>query len=499
MFKKILIANRGEIAVRIIRACKELEIPCAAIYSEADKTALHTRFADESYLIGGAPSAESYLNKEKIINLAKKIGADAIHPGYGFFSENSFFIKTCEDEKITFIGPGSNSVSMMGSKTAARKLMTEHNVPIVPGTTEPVKNLKEGLKIAEKVGYPILLKASAGGGGKGMRKIQSAEEFESAFDSTRREALKAFADDSVYIEKFIENPKHIEVQIIADKFGNYAHLFERECSIQRRHQKIIEEAPSYFVDEETRQKITTAAINAAKACNYVNAGTIEFLMDKNKNFYFLEMNTRLQVEHPVTEFISGIDLVKEQISIAAGNKLSFSQKDLKIHGHAVECRIYAEDPSDNFLPSTGYISEYREPSGPGVRVDSGFGLGSTISIHYDPMISKLVCWAGDRKSAINRMLRALSEYNIAGLVHNISFLGTVLKTNEFTNGTFDINFIEDRLLKNIQTGAQEKVETNLEEAASIFISLLKERNSNRNFSSNHKDKSYNNWIKKQYE
>ncbi|NCS89881.1 MAG: ATP-grasp domain-containing protein, partial [Ignavibacteria bacterium] len=312
MFKKILIANRGEIAVRIIRACKELRITSAAIYSEADKTSLHTLLADESYFIGAAPASESYLNKEKILNLAVEIGADAIHPGYGFFSENADFINAVEISGITFIGPSSKSVKMIGSKTAARELMMRNNVPIVPGTTSPITGVAEGMKIADKIGYPILLKAAAGGGGKGMRKISEAKEFEQAFDATKREALKSFANDEVYIEKYIDQPKHIEVQIIADKYGNYRHLFERECSIQRRHQKIIEEAPSSFVDEETRAKLTTAAINAAKTCNYFNAGTIEFLMDSKKNYYFLEMNTRLQVEHPVTELISGIDLVKEQ-------------------------------------------------------------------------------------------------------------------------------------------------------------------------------------------
>ncbi|HSD63391.1 MAG TPA: acetyl-CoA carboxylase biotin carboxylase subunit, partial [Ignavibacteriaceae bacterium] len=422
MIKKILIANRGEIAVRIIRACRELGIHSVAVYSEADKTSLHTRLADEAYFLGPALSSESYLNKEKILKAAEEAGADAVHPGYGFFSENADFIKMIEDAGLTFIGPPSSSVALMGSKTAARQLMAKNKVPIVPGTTSPIKSIKEGISIAREITYPILLKASAGGGGKGMRKINSADEFESAFDSTRREALKAFGDDSIYIEKFVENPKHIEVQIIADKHGNFAHLFERECSIQRRHQKIIEEAPSSFVDPETRFKITSAAVNAAKACNYYSAGTIEFLMDRNKKFYFLEMNTRLQVEHPVTELITGIDLVKEQIFIADGKELSFKQDELEIRGHAVESRIYAEDPNNNFLPSTGKLYEFSLPAGPGVRVDEGFGRGSEISIYYDPLIAKLICWAGDRNSAIERMKRALSEYKIFGVITNISFL-----------------------------------------------------------------------------
>lgn len=442
MFNKILIANRGEIAVRIIRACKELGITCAAVYSSADKTSDHIKFADESYLIGEAPSSSSYLNQDKIISLAKKINADAIHPGYGFFSENSEFIAAVENEGITFIGPSSKSVKMMGSKTAARKLMAENNVSIVPGSVEPIKDIKSGLKTAKEIGYPVLLKASAGGGGKGMRKVSSHDDFESSFEAVSREALKAFADGSVYIEKFIENPRHIEVQIIADKYGNYAHLFERECSIQRRHQKIIEEAPSSFIDDMTRAKITTAALNAAKACGYYNAGTVELLMDKNKKYYFLEMNTRLQVEHPVTEFISGIDLVKEQISIAAGNRLSFTQEQLVIKGHAIECRIYAEDPDNNFMPSTGKIIDCRIPSGPGVRVDSGFGIGSEVSVYYDPMISKLICYDKNRGNAIAKMYRALSEYHIAGVLHNINFLKIIIKNEQFVNGEIDINFLE---------------------------------------------------------
>jgi len=396
LFKKILIANRGEIAVRIIKACRELGIISAAIYSDADLTSLHTRMADEAYYIGASAASESYLNKNKIIELAKSIGADAIHPGYGFFSENALFIEEVEKSGISFIGPSSNSVKMMGSKTAARTLMSKNNVPVVPGTLEALKSVEEGIVFSEKIGFPVLLKASAGGGGKGMRKVTSKEEFKSAFESTKREALKSFANDEVYIEKFIENPKHIEVQVIADKHGNYLHVFERECSIQRRHQKIIEEAPSSFVDEITRNKITNAAIKAAKACGYYNAGTIEFLMDSNKEFYFLEMNTRIQVEHPVTELISGIDLVREQISIASGNKISFEQKDITLNGYALECRIYAEDPDNNFLPSTGKILHYKEPNGIGVRVDSGFAADSEISIHYDPMIAKLICWDRDR-------------------------------------------------------------------------------------------------------
>lgn len=498
MFNKILIANRGEIAVRVIRACRELGIKSAAIYSDADKTSLHTRLADESYHIGKASANDSYLNKEKIIKLAKEIGADAIHPGYGFFSENSDFIRSLEQNDITFIGPSSKSVALMGSKTEARKLMSKNKVPIVPGTTESIKSVKEGLNIAKEIGYPVLLKASAGGGGKGMRRINSEKEFESAFESTKREALKAFANDDIYIEKFILNPKHIEVQVFGDKHGNYIHLFERECSIQRRHQKIIEEAPSSFVDEITREKITTAAVNAAKACNYYNAGTVEFLMDANKNFYFLEMNTRLQVEHPVTELISGLDLVKEQISVASGNRLSFEQNELKINGHSIECRIYAEDPSNNFLPSTGLIINYLPPSGPGVRVDSGFEAGAQITVHYDPLISKLVCWSDCRESAINRLIRALSEYTIGGLITNISFLKKIIDHSSFRKGEFDINFLSEDFMKRfIETENNNEIKE-FEKIAAVFSAVLKSVSSMNNLKPNH-TVSQNQWLEQLYE
>jgi len=472
LFKKVLIANRGEIAVRIIRSCRDLGITSAAIYSDADKSAQHTLLADESHYIGPSVSSESYLNKDKIIALAKKIGADAIHPGYGFFAENPDFIEACEKAQINFIGPSSYSVKMMGNKTEARTLMASHNVPIVPGTTKPLSSVKEGIKISNEIGYPVLLKAVAGGGGKGMKVIESDDEFQSAFEATKRVALKSFANDEVYLEKFIKQPKHIEVQVLGDKKGNYIHLFERECSIQRRHQKIIEEAPSSFVDEETRKKITTEAINAAKACKYFNAGTIEFLMDKDKNFYFLEMNTRLQVEHPVTELITGVDLVKEQFSIASGNEISMNQKDLKISGHAIECRIYAEDSSENFMPSVGKIFHYKSPSGPGVRLDSGFEEGSEITIHYDPLISKLVTWGTNRENAISRMKRALSEYQIAGITSNIHFLELILNHKVFTDGSFDINFVENEFLSGNMKSSFENSQDETD-AAALISALLK--------------------------
>lgn len=473
MIKKILIANRGEIAVRIIRACKELGIKSVAIYSEADRGSLHTILADESYLIGPAQSSQSYLHKEKIISLAKEIKADAIHPGYGFLSENSDFIKLVEQSGLKFIGPSSKSVEMMGSKTAARALMQKHGVPIVPGTTKPIKTITEGLSLANDIGFPVLLKASAGGGGKGMRKVFTKDEFEAAFESTKREALKAFGNDDIYIEKLVENPKHIEVQIIADEFGNYRHLFERECSIQRRHQKIIEETPSKFLDNITRASITEAAVNAAKACNYFNAGTIEFLVDKDKNFYFLEMNTRLQVEHPVTELVTGIDLVREQILIASGEKISFAQEDVKQSGSAIECRIYAEDSSNGFLPSTGILKFYKEPAGPNVRVDAGVTVDSEISIHYDPMISKLIAWGKSRSESISRSIRALDEYFISGVSNNISFLRFILQSKEFSEGTYNINSVEEKLLKEFEIQSVKRSDDEFELAAAILAAYLK--------------------------
>ncbi|RPI65326.1 MAG: acetyl-CoA carboxylase biotin carboxylase subunit [Ignavibacteriales bacterium] len=497
MFKKILIANRGEIAVRVIKACRELGIKSAAIYSDADLTSLHARMADEAFNIGASPSSESYLNKTKIIELAKKIDADAIHPGYGFFSENTSFIEEVEKSGITFIGPTSKSVKMMGSKTAARTLMSKNKVPVVPGTLEAISNVEEGIKISENIGFPVLLKASAGGGGKGMRKVTSKDEFKSAFESTKREALKSFANDEVYLEKFIESPKHIEVQVIADKHGNYRHVFERECSIQRRHQKIIEEAPSSFVDSITRDKITAAAIQAAKACSYFNAGTIEFLMDTNKEFYFLEMNTRIQVEHPVTELISGIDLVKEQISIAAGNIISFNQNDIRINGYALECRIYAEDPENSFLPSTGKILLYKEPNGIGVRVDSGFAADSEISIYYDPMIAKLICWDRDRSNAICRMNRALDEFQIAGITTNKKFLNYILNTDEFASGNYDINFIDNLNYTSLLSDKSSNNNDEYEIAASVLAALKK---SNRKSSKTKSaSESSNTWWEQKYE
>lgn len=472
MFKKILVANRGEIAVRVIKACREMGITSAVIYSEADKNSLHVRVADEAYLVGGAASEDSYLNIDKIIKLAKKIKAEAIHPGYGFLAENSSFIKRCEKEKINFIGPSSKSVEMMGDKTRARELMKKHNVPITPGTTKPVKNAQEVLKHAREIGFPVMLKASAGGGGKGMRLVRDENKLIESFEAARNEARKSFGNDAVYIEKYIKNPKHIEVQIIADKQGNYRHLFERECSIQRRHQKIIEESPSPSIDQTTRNKITEAAINAAKACSYYNAGTIEFLMDEKKNFYFMEMNTRLQVEHPVTEMITGLDLVKEQIKVAANKKISFEQDDISINGHAIECRICAEDADSNFVPSTGKITHHRLPSGPGIRVDRGIDLLAEVSVHYDSLLSKVIAHGQNRKEALVRLQRALTEYQIAGVITNIPACKWILDHELFENGKFTINFIEKEFLT-LTPGKWEN--RNIQEyrkAAAILAALL---------------------------
>lgn len=498
MFKKILIANRGEIAVRISKACREMGITSAVIYSDADLNSLHVRVADEAYRIGPAPASESYLNIPNIIKLAKEINADAVHPGYGFLSENSKFIQAVNDAGIKFIGPSVKSVELMGEKTAARKLMSQHNVPIVPGTLEPISDIDEAIDYANEIGYPIMLKASAGGGGKGMRKLNSDSEFKSAFERAQNESIKAFGPSDVYMEKFIENPKHIEVQIIGDSFGNYIHLFERECSVQRRHQKVVEEAPSISVDQETRNKITQAGINAAKACNYFNAGTIEFLMDKEKKFYFLEMNTRLQVEHPVTELITGFDIVKEQIRIAYGEKLSVTQKDIILRGHAVECRIYAEDVDNNFAPSTGKILHHRLPSGPGIRVDRGIDLLTEVPVYYDPMLSKVTAYGKDRTEAIARIKIALGAYQIAGVISNISFLDWIIDHPKFVDGSFDINFIDSEFMPLIPNKWREKYNEVYEDAAAILAALLKHDSSKLNtgkIKSNHT----NQWINQIHE
>jgi acetyl-CoA carboxylase biotin carboxylase subunit len=442
MFKKILIANRGEIAVRVIRACRDMGIPTVAVYSEADTEALHVRMADEAYLIGPPPSNQSYLRGEKIIEAARESGAEAIHPGYGFLSENADFVRQAAAEGITFIGPSPEAMEAMGGKISARKIAIAAGVPVVPGTTEPLKSADDALKTAEEFGFPVMLKASAGGGGKGMRLVENAGELKSAFETAQSEALASFGDDSVYLEKAVVRPRHIEIQIFADSQGNYVHLGERECSIQRRHQKVVEECPSPINDPGLRAKMGEAALLVAKAVDYVGAGTVEFLVsDLDRSFYFLEMNPRLQVEHPVTELVTGIDLVREQILVAAGNKLSFAQSDISWNSHAIECRVYAEDPDNNFLPSPGRITRLRLPQGGGVRDDGGVYEGSQVSIYYDPMISKLAAWGRTRAEAIDRLRRALKEYSVEGIKTTLPFFRLIVEDEEFLAGKLDTGFI----------------------------------------------------------
>ncbi len=442
MFKKILIANRGEIACRVIRACREMKIGTVAVYSDADRAALHVRMADESYHIGPPPSAESYLRWEKIIEVAKASGAEAIHPGYGFLSENAEFVREVTKAGITFIGPPPEAMEGLGGKMSARKIAIEAGVPIVPGTTEPLRSFEEAKLTAAEIGYPVMLKASAGGGGKGMRLVFEESELKSALDGAQSEALAGFGDDAVYVEKAVVRPRHIEIQVFSDTHGNHVYLGERECSIQRRHQKVIEEAPSPINSAELRRAMGECAVKVAKAVNYVGAGTVEFLVsDVDKSFYFLEMNTRLQVEHPVTELVTGIDLVREQINVAWGEKLSFTQDDIEIKGHAIECRVYAEDPDANFMPSPGTITRLRLPQGPGVRDDGGVYEGCEVSIYYDPMISKLAVYGRDRPEAIDRMRRALAEYEVGGIKTTLAFFREVMDDAVFIEGNLDTGFI----------------------------------------------------------
>ncbi len=442
--KKILIANRGEIAVRIIRACKDLGITSVAIFSDADRTGYHVRLADECYHIGPSPSNQSYLVHDKIIDAAKTSYAGAIHPGYGFLSENAEFAKRCEKEGITFIGPSAKTIKLLGDKIEARKTAVKAGLPVVPGAEIEIGKLKEALKQAEKIGFPILVKATAGGGGKGMRIVKSKKDLEESIKRASSEAKSAFGDGRVFIEKYLERPRHIEFQILCDQHGNCIHLGERECSIQRRHQKLIEESPSPVMTDKLRQEMGEAAVNISKRSNYVGAGTVEFMFDQKRNsFYFLEVNTRLQVEHPVTEMVTGIDLVREQIAIAEGKKLPYQQSDLKLNGHAIECRILAEDPSQGFVPSTGKLNNYRIPSGPGVRVDSGVVIFSEIPVYYDPMFAKLIVWGKDRTEAISRMKRALEEFRVSGVTTTIGFHREVLRNKRFLAGDFSTKFLEE--------------------------------------------------------
>jgi acetyl-CoA carboxylase, biotin carboxylase subunit len=443
-FGKVLIANRGEIAVRVIRACRELGIRTVAIFSDVDRNALHVRQADEAYCCGTAPARESYLDMHKVISIAKECGAEAIHPGYGFLSENAEFAAACREAGVVFIGPSPETIDSMGDKVTARKLMAAAGVPIVPGTTETLSDA-EAVAKAHEIGLPVMVKASAGGGGKGMRLVRKEADLEPSIRRARSEAKASFGDDAIYIEKFVEEPRHIEIQIMGDSHGNAIHLFERECSIQRRHQKVIEEAPANRMPASLREEMGAAAVAAARAVNYVGAGTCEFLVDNKFKFYFLEMNTRVQVEHPVTEMITGIDIVKTGIRIAAGEPIGLRQDEVGIHGWAIECRIYAEDPHRNFAPSPGPVLVYRPPGGPGVRNDSGVYPGAEVSVYYDPMISKLVCWGRDRSEAIGRMKRALREFVVKGIKTSIPFHRAVLENAKFLSGHFDTSFIETEM------------------------------------------------------
>lgn len=445
MIQKVLVANRGEIAVRIMRTCREMGIKTVAVFSEADRASMHVRYADEAYLIGPAPSTESYLNMDKIIDVAKKTGADAIHPGYGFLSEKASFSERCANEGIIFIGPTAYAIATMGDKITARRTMIAAGVPVVPGTTDKVTTEKDAIAAIKNIGLPVMIKASAGGGGKGMRLVKKDKDIKSSLRAARSEAAASFGDDSVYIEKYIESPHHIEFQILADKHGNTVHLFERECSVQRRHQKVVEETPSPIMTSEKRKEMGDAAVAAAKAVNYSGAGTIEFIVDDNLNYYFLEMNTRLQVEHPITERVVGVDLVKEQINIANNQVLPFKQEDLRQHGHAIECRVYAEDAENNFMPNPGLIRHLTEPYGFGIRCDGYVYEGYTIPIYYDSMIAKLIVWGSTREAAIERMKRALYEYKITGVKTSIRFLSRIMDAPGFRDGNYTTHFIENNL------------------------------------------------------
>src|SRR6201987_351042 len=470
MFKKILIANRGEIAVRVIRACHELGIAAVAVYSDVDRASLHVRKADEAYPIGAAAASESYLNIQKILEVAARSGADAIHPGYGFLSENAKFARACTDAGVKFIGPTAAAMDAMGSKTRARQAMERAGVPFVPGTSRGLESLEQAAQVAARIGYPLMLKAAAGGGGKGMPFVQRAADLRSGMEGARSEAERSFGDGEVYIEKAIVNPRHIEMQILADEHGNTVYLGERECSLQRRHQKVVEEAPSPIVDPEMRRQMGEVALRVAQAAGYTNAGTVEFLVDQQRNFYFLEMNTRLQVEHPVTELATGLDLVHLQIRIAAGEKLPFRQEDVLLRGHAIECRIYAEDPDNNYFPSPGRITLLLSPSGPGIRRDSGMYEGWTVPVDYDPLLAKLIGYGTGRRQAISRLTRALHEYFVGGIKTNISLFRRILTDTDFRAGRVDTGYL-DRLLTSKMSEVMDENAEVAAIAAGIFAIL----------------------------
>ena len=464
--KKILVANRGEIALRIMKTCKKLGISTVAIFSEADRNSKVVRFADEAVCVGPPPSSASYLLGDKIIEICKALDVDAIHPGYGFLSENATFAKNVTNAGIIFIGPSPESIEVMGDKLSAKHAVAQYNIPMVPGTEDAITDIPKAKTLASEIGYPILIKASAGGGGKGMRIVEKEADFEEQMNLAISEAISAFGNGAVFIEKYIGSPKHIEMQILGDKHGNVIHLFERECSVQRRHQKVIEEAPSPVVSDEMRERMGKDAINVAKACNYYGAGTVEFIVDENLNYYFLEMNTRLQVEHPVTEEITGVDLVEEMISIAEGNELSITQKDLKIKGHSIELRVYAEDPKNDFLPDIGTLETYKTPIGEGVRVDDVFEQGMDIPIYYDPMIAKLTVWGKNRNEAIQRMIEAIKAYKIKGIETTLPFGAFAINHEEFRSGRFDTHFVKKYFSPEMLENKDE------EEVAALFSALL---------------------------
>ncbi|MEI6019791.1 MAG: acetyl-CoA carboxylase biotin carboxylase subunit [Bacteroidota bacterium] len=466
--QKILIAKRGEIALRIMRSAREMGIKTVAVYSEADRNALFVRYADEAVCIGPPPSSQSYLKGDKIIEVCKQLGVDGIHPGYGFLSENADFARKVRAAGITFIGPSPESMDLMGDKLSAKATAKKYNVPMIPGSEGAISDLQEAIQVSKQIGFPLLIKASAGGGGKGMRLVERAEDIEEQMKMAISEAVSAFGNGAVFIERYAKEPRHIEIQLIADNHGNCVHLFERECSIQRRHQKVIEEAPSSVLSPELREKMGKCAVDVAKACNYSGAGTVEFLVDDQLNFYFLEMNTRLQVEHPVSEFITDLDLVKEQIKVARNEKLSFKQEDLKINGHAIEVRVCAEDPSNNFLPDIGKLIVYQTPSGPGVRVDDSFEQGMDIPIYYDPMIAKLVVHGKNRTEAIEKMLRAIDDYKIVGVETTLDFCKFVLKHPAFVSGKFDTGFIKNYFTPEMLLNSDE----DMDEVAAIAGALL---------------------------
>lgn len=471
MFKKILIANRGEIAVRVLRACREMGIAAVVVYSDVDRAALHVRKADEAYPIGPAAARESYLSIEKILDVARRSGADAIHPGYGFLSENAKFAQACVDAGVKFIGPTAAAMDAMGSKTRARQAMEKAGVPFVPGTSRGLASIEQAGQVAHQIGYPVMLKAAAGGGGKGMRLVHGLAELGAALQAARSEAERSFGDGEVYIEKAIVNPRHIEMQVLADERGNTVYLGERECSLQRRHQKVLEEAPSPVVDSDMRRRMGEVAVRVAKAAGYTNAGTVEFLVDQENNFYFLEMNTRLQVEHPVTELVTGLDLVHLQILIAAGEELPFRQEDVNIRGHAIECRIYAEDPDNNYFPSPGQITVLLSPSGPGIRIDGGMYEGWNVPIDYDPLLAKLIGYGSDRDQAIARLTRALSEYFVGGIKTNISLFRRILRDPEFRAAKLDTGFLDRMLKRNEEKSSDSKSAEAAAIAAGIFATL----------------------------